>query len=302
MDKSLLPSYEIWNWIKGYEGRYEISNRGRFRSWVKKGGGNTKNKGTIRFSSCPLVKRTFKTKWGYYQTSIGNEAMNDVRPAFSHREVGLMFIPNPKNLPEVNHKWGRKWQNEWFNLEWNTRPENIGHAFETGLIIPAVGEQQSQTKLKNEEVWFIFNSKLPTKELSKMFGVGEDTIGSIKIGRTWTHVTGKERNPKVEKLTPEFILAVFNFNGTSKEAAKYFKKSYSCCNNIKSGIKYSEITGKVFERRNKDSIIPTPELVLGIYNAVGSTKEVAAMYGASIAFTYAVRVGKKYSEITKHNK
>ena len=298
MDKSLLPSYEIWNWKKGYEGRYEFSNRGRVRSWVQKGG-NTK--GILHFRTNPLILKQHPTKWGYMMVHIGLKKMNDVIPIFIHREVGIMFCLNPENKPEVNHLNGNKKCNEWWNFEWNTRIENINHAFRTGLIIPAVGEQQSNTKLKNEQVIFIFNSVLPIKDLSKMFGVGEDTIGSIKIGRTWNHITGKERNPKVEKLTKEFVLSVFNFDGTAKEAASFFKKSYSCCNNIKSGIKYSEITGKTFERRNKKSVIPIPELILKIYHESGSTKDVAAMYGASIAFTYAVRVGKKYSEITKHN-
>ena len=205
-------------------------------------------------------------------------------------------------LPEVNHINGRKWQNVWSLLEWVTRNESIEHAFRTGLIIPAVGEQQSRAKLKNEEVWFIFNSKLPTKELSKMFNVGEDTIGSIKIGRTWTHITGKERNPKVEKLTSEYILEIFNFNGNAKDAAVHFNRSYSLCNNIKSGIKYSSITGKFFERKNKISIIPTEEIILSIYSSKLPTKEASIHFNCSESFIKNIRTGARYSDITNHKK
>lgn len=302
MDKSLLPSYEIWNWIKGYEGRFEISNRGRIRSWVKKGGGNRKNKGTIRFNSTPLIKKTHPTQWGYYSTHIGNDSLGDVKSVRVHREVGIMFIPNPLNLPEVNHKWGRKWQNEWFNLRWDTRLDNIAHAFETGLIVPAVGEQQSNTKLKNEEVIYIFNSTKKTKELMDEFGVAADAILDIKRGRTWGHLTGKIRNPKIEKLKPEYILEIFNFNGTAAEAATNFNRSYSLCRAIKDGREYSNITGKIFERQNKEAVKPTADLVLKIYNCPFDTKEVARLYNVSDSFVKNIKSGKKYLEITKHKK
>ena len=134
-----------------------------------------------------------------------------------------------------------------------------------------------------------------------MFNVGEDTIGSIKIGRTWGHLTGKKRNPKVEKLKPEYILEIFNFNGTASEASGFFKKSYSLCRSIKDGRKYSNVTGKIFERQNKAAVKPTPDLVLKIYNCPFHTKEVARLYNVSDSFVKNIKNGERYSEITKHN-
>lgn len=293
---NLLPVFEVWAWKPGYEGRYEISNRGRVRSWVKRGSGIN------RFRSTPHILSMHRNKFGYYSTHIGSSKLNDDSSIRIHRDVAIIFCPNPGNKAEVNHLNGKKYNNEWFNLEWATRLENIGHAFKTGLIIPAVGEEQSNTKLKNEEVLFIFNSSLPTKELSKMFCVGEDTIGSIKIGRTWGHITGKSRNPKVEKITNDFILEIFNYNGSAKEAASFFNRSYSLCNNIKSGIKYSNVTGKTFVRKNKEEVVISDELILGIYNSKLSTKECSDFFSASKSFIRKIKNGTSHNNVTKHIK
>ena len=76
----------------------------------------------------------------WYQGQIsGGYLMYDLRfgkirkNAFAHRLVAESFIPNPDNLPIVNHKDGNKLNNTIDNLEWATYSENNNHAFNTGL-------------------------------------------------------------------------------------------------------------------------------------------------------------------------
>lgn len=194
MNKSLLPSYEIWCWIRGYEGRYEVSNRGKIRSWTFCSGSRLSDGSKIKhlkFRSTPKILKAHKTKFGYFQVGLGGKYMVRI-----HRQVAIVFNPNPYNLPEVDHVNGKKWCNEWWNFEWVDRYESIDRAFKLGLIIPAVGEQQANTKLTNEAVLLIYRHDAPTKKIANGFGVSTHTVLDIKRGRTWWHITGSDRHIK----------------------------------------------------------------------------------------------------------
>lgn len=105
---------EIWKDIKGYP-KYQISNEGRV--WSKK-------------HQIYLKPRINKS--GYYQVCM--MCINGkIKTEVIHRLVAINFIPNPDNLPQVNHKDGNKLNNNIDNLEWCTAKENTKHAYDNNL-------------------------------------------------------------------------------------------------------------------------------------------------------------------------
>lgn len=68
-----------------------------------------------------------KTNKGYLRVSLSNESIKHKR--FSvHRLVAEAFIPNPDNLPQVDHKNEIKTDNHVENLRWSTPLNNLAHS------------------------------------------------------------------------------------------------------------------------------------------------------------------------------
>lgn len=115
-DSAFYSMYEdeIWKPIEGYEGYYEISNCGRVRSLdrvVKSKKGWSKSiKGVI-------LKQTLQHH-GYMQISLLKDSHH--KAVWVHSLVAKAFLPNPDNLPCVNHKDEDKTNNNVENLEWCT--------------------------------------------------------------------------------------------------------------------------------------------------------------------------------------
>lgn len=109
--------------IQGYEGLYTISNQGYIKFCDKQKGSGVK----IREG----VKKASDNGCGYLSTGLTKNGISTT--FYVHILVAKHFIPNPKNLPEVNHKDGNKSNCAAYNLEWTDRKGNEEHAWRTGL-------------------------------------------------------------------------------------------------------------------------------------------------------------------------
>lgn len=108
----LLPK-QIWKDIEGYEGLYQVSNTGKVRSLNYRCTGKSKT----------LKQDT--TKFGYNLIVLYKNHKRKVY--LVHRLVAQAFIPNPNNLPEVNHIDENKANNQVSNLEWCDRTYNCNY-------------------------------------------------------------------------------------------------------------------------------------------------------------------------------
>lgn len=109
---------EIWKDIPDYEGLYQVSNLGRVKRIIF-----TNNKYNFE-------KETILKGWitrGYRYVSLCNNGFS--KKYRVHRLVAEAFIPNPDNLPMINHKDENKQNNNAKNLEWCTQKENLDKYF-----------------------------------------------------------------------------------------------------------------------------------------------------------------------------
>lgn len=122
---------EIWKDIDGYEGRYQVSNMGRVRSLPKVVQmGNLKRVYDEKILK-PIDTKSYTSR-GYVRVHIGKGSGKRELKSI-HRLVATAFIPNPQNLPQVNHINGNKQDNRAENLEWCTPQYNTRHALNNGL-------------------------------------------------------------------------------------------------------------------------------------------------------------------------
>lgn len=172
---------EIWKDIKGYEGLYQVSNYGRVKSLsrLKKNFNvNTKTMDAIILPE--KIRKPQLTRYGYYRIGL---TKNSKQIYYSvHRLVAEAFIPNPDNLPQINHKDENKTNNEVTNLEWCTAKYNGNY----GARNKRVGEKQYK-QIKCIETGTIYKS---LTEASKSTGLSMGNISSVCNRRKWFNTAG----------------------------------------------------------------------------------------------------------------
>lgn len=158
-----------WKDIDGYEGKYRVNQFGEVysvRRTVKFGKATRIIGGTV-------LRQRHDTN-GYAIVCLC-DGRGDKRPKKVHRIVAEAFIPNPGNLPCVNHKDEDKDNNDVSNLEWCTVEYNnnygthqqrsslsrINHpkrskavrCVETGIIYPSMREAERKTGVNQSQIW-----------------------------------------------------------------------------------------------------------------------------------------------------
>jgi hypothetical protein len=187
---------EEWKDILGFEGLYQISDTGLVRSLEKTvfkkmyGGAvhSYKRKGRI------MKPDIHKSGHLCYQLSKENIKYRE----YAHRLVAMAFIPNPNDLPVVNHMDNNPANNYKSNLVWCTQKTNVRHAGNQGRLaglknIPSEkrsmpGIKNPNAKLTAEQVFEIRNSDSNQRALGEKFGVSKTVIRLVKQRKSYIDV------------------------------------------------------------------------------------------------------------------
>lgn len=164
---------ECWVDIKGYEGLYQVSTKGRIKS-LPRFHHNMPNGGAL-YTQLKILKQSPCCGGLYLKVNLYKDKIQSTE--MIHILVGKEFVDNRNNKPEINHKNGIKFDNRKCNLEWATSKENSSHALLNKLAV---------FKLTKKDVQFIRKSKISKILLSKMFNVCLSQIYRVKNGKAWS--------------------------------------------------------------------------------------------------------------------
>lgn len=121
---------EIWKPVKGYEDFYEISNLGNVKSLRRN----------------IILKQRLNNKGRYYVNL--SDGISQYKSKMIYRLVAEAFIPNPNNLPQINHKDENPKNNKLDNLEWCTAKYNVNYGNRTKKSIESTSKPVLQYDLQ----------------------------------------------------------------------------------------------------------------------------------------------------------
>lgn len=167
--------------IEEFEGKYAITEKGEV--W------NYKDDKFQVLRGSGFIGKKLRHKRKYKTVALWRVGKRYTY-CYVHRLVAQAFLPNPLNLPMVNHKDGNPENNTVENLEWCTHKENIKHAFENGLTTR--GAKNAQTKLNREQVLEIrkrySEGGVSQNKLAEEYGIAQTNVSLIVNRKNWSYL------------------------------------------------------------------------------------------------------------------
>lgn len=159
-----------WRDVKGYEGLYQVNDKGDIRSVARV---KPNNKGYQQVNERLLAQTPDKD--GYLRVCLSKNGEHT--PKLVSRLVAQAFIPNPDRLPVVNHKDENKQNNHADNLEWCTVQYNT--CYGTGLERAAIKQGRPVLQLLDDKIVAEYRS---TQFASSQTGIPQANIYKVCVG------------------------------------------------------------------------------------------------------------------------
>ena len=161
----------LWKEVAGYEGLYLVSDGGDVIALPKSVRCGNKS---VQRKAKPL-KIHLRGKNGHFYEAVTLSKNGESKSFSVHRLVAESFLPNPDNLPEVNHKDENPRNNRVENLEWCTRPYNIDYS-------------KSKPVIQISEDGIIIKAFKSIADASRRTGIGRTSINNALTG--WADSAG----------------------------------------------------------------------------------------------------------------
>lgn len=127
-----------------------------------------------------------------------------------HRQLAKTFIPNPNDLPIVNHLDGNKTNHNLDNLEWTTHQENVTHAIQVLGI-----NKKCNTAITAEIAELIcqdLQDGTNPKDIYKKHGVTLSIVTKIKQGKAWSDISYKyDLNTRTSRMRRDIVLQICEY-------------------------------------------------------------------------------------------
>ena len=217
---------EKWVDIEDYEGLYQMSNKGRIKSFKHWNGSNYIYEERV-FDGWVNVGKN-----GYERQLVNLSKDKESKQVRVSRLVATHFIPNPENKPEVNHKDGDPLNNDVNNLEWVTRSENMQHAYDTGL---KDSFRQHEDDIVNDYV-----SGMGQKQIAKKYSCGYESIVKL-LKEKGVPIRGTEHSNNIYKIDKHELAKDFN-EGTMSN--RELAEKYNTNNQLIATYKYRHKKGE----------------------------------------------------------
>lgn len=198
-----------------------------------------------------------KNTGGYFHVNIHDKDHGVDKYITLHRLVAITFIPNPDNLPAINHINGNILDCSVENLEWVTQKQNSEHAVLMGLY--CTGDDNPVTKIPDavvRQICYDFHRGKGIKYVSKKYGINKHTASSIKNGNIRKNISSgfnlnnaesdvahdeDHYNAKISNITTHCICRDLEAGMSVPAVAKKYRTTIGIVEHIKEGNTHRRI-------------------------------------------------------------